>query len=163
MKTAIIYYSFSGNTRRLAKFLENWLTKAGTTVELNELKLVKEEKSFFGQCMQAQMKTRPALAGADFDLTTVDLVVFAGPVWAFNICPALRTFIGLAVGLEGKKTAVLLTSGSGAKVGIKDLETILVNRQAQIVFSGAVVGDKCADDKYLETTLKVFLDSQNTK
>lgn len=161
MKTTIIYYSFSGNTRRLAKFLEDRLSRADLAVTINELKLVKETRSFFQQGSQAMARARSALINPPLDLSAYDLLIFAGPVWAFTICPALRTFIGLAVGLEGKKSASLVTCGSEAPMfsggGLKDLQTILEQRGVNVVFSRAVAGIRCADEKYLEEKLRDLL------
>lgn len=158
MKTAIIYYSFSGNTRRLVKFLRSRLSQAGTVVELNELKPVKEARSFFQQGSQAAAKARPALLNPPLDLNAYDFLIFAGPVWAFTVCPALRTFIGLAVGLEGKKSAGLVTCGSEAPMfsrgGLKDLEAMLTQAGANIIFSRAIAGIRCANEKYLTEKLR---------
>lgn len=49
-KVAIIFYSFSGNTRKIARFLKTEISsKASKEVELIEIKPVREEKNFFKQ------------------------------------------------------------------------------------------------------------------
>ncbi len=49
MKSSIIFYSFSGNTRKVAHFLRDELSFKGQA-DLIDLQAIDESKNFFGQC-----------------------------------------------------------------------------------------------------------------
>jgi len=117
MKTLITYYSYSGNTDRVAKIFEGILRKKGE-VDIQRLKAKDEITTFIGQCMAARFHKRAQLEdGVKFDAGAYDLVLIGSPVWAFAPTPAMNTFLDKLSGTEGKRVIVLLTSGSGAGVG----------------------------------------------
>lgn len=94
MKTAILYYSYSGFTRKLAETMA-----AAVDADLIELKL-KEELLKKNQVLisiikggaQAILKAKPELLNTDFALENYDLVIIGTPVWAWTFSPPLRTF-----------------------------------------------------------------------
>jgi len=152
MKIAVIYYSFSGNTHNAVLFLRQNLEKREHQVCLLRLKPYNEESSFFKQCREAFLKKEPELKGAEYDLKEYGFVVFAAPVWAFTIAPALRSYLKKAGGLKNKKAGFILTYGSGAGVNKtkKELKQILNNKGAAVVFGLSLKGSRVRDKKYLE-------------
>jgi len=154
MKIAIVFYSFSGNTRNLARFIQE--SFSGHAAELVDLKLAKEEKNFLKQCRDAAFKKRPELAGSAFNPEKFDLIVFASPVWAYTFTPALRSVLSKIDNLSNKKAAVVLTCGSGAgtKKALQELENMLKQKGANVVFTGVVHGHKCTRAAYLNEQLK---------
>jgi len=118
MKTLVTYYSFTGNTDRIAGMFVKLMDTRGS-VDVQRLKPAKEITDFFGQCMAARMKQSPELAQEfKYDMSSYDLLFLASPVWAFAPAPAINTYIKKLTGLNGKRVIVLLTSGSG--VGVKN-------------------------------------------
>ena len=111
MKSLIVYYSFSGNTRKVAEVLKEVLSKKG---EVNIFRLEAEDESnnFFIQCIRAFIKKRARIKQAPQDTAGYDLICIGTPVWAFNFTPALRTFFS-EVKLTGKKIALFCCSGGG--------------------------------------------------
>lgn len=117
MKSLIAYYSFSGNTDRVARIFGKILESKGQT-DIQRLRPVKEVSSFLGQCAAARRGEKPELErGVKFDASPYDLILIASPVWAFVPTPSLNTFLDKVSGLNGKRVIVLLTSGSGLGVG----------------------------------------------
>ncbi|MDD5137121.1 MAG: flavodoxin [Candidatus Omnitrophica bacterium] len=117
MKILVTYYSFSGNTDKIAKMFGKILESKGE-VHLQRLKPVNEIKGFIGQCAAARKKEKAILEqGVRFDASSYDLVLIGSPVWAFAPTPAMNTFLENLSGLKGKRVIVLLTSGSG--LGVK--------------------------------------------
>jgi len=112
MRSAIIYYSFTGNTKKVAGILAEYLRQKGE-VELIELKPLDESKSFFGQGRRAFSHTRAKLEPVNFDLSQYDLVCFGTPVWAFAPVPAMNTYLDNCTGVEGKEAILFTTYGSG--------------------------------------------------
>lgn len=116
MRSIIIYYSYSGNTKKVAQTLAEFLEGKGE-VDLVELNAQDETTSFLGQCRRAVMRARAKLAPINFDLSDYDLVCFGTLVWAFAPTPAINTYFDNCKGLEGKPVCLFVTYGSGAGIG----------------------------------------------
>lgn len=116
MRSAIIFYSYSGNTRKVAKELQDYLGKQGSA-ELIELKAKDETDSFVGQCRRAMFRKEAQIEDVQFDLKGFDLVCLGTPVWAFGPAPAMNTYLKKCTGLENKSITVFTTYGSGTGNG----------------------------------------------
>lgn len=159
MKIGLVYYSFSGKTKRAIQFLQYAFREKNLEVETIEIKLEKEEKNFFRQSMSAFFKQKPKLVDSlDYDVASYDCIVFATPVWAFTITPALRSYLSTLRGLENKKAACLVTygSGTGAQKALEELEEMLRKKNAQIIFSQKLPGYMTQRRNYLEGKLAPF-------
>ncbi|MCK4912356.1 MAG: NAD(P)H-dependent oxidoreductase [Candidatus Omnitrophica bacterium] len=161
MKGAVVFYSFSGNTRKTCVFLKEIVGTLGSRLDLIDLKLEKEVIPFFKQCLEAAMKKKPKLTEANYDLGVYDFIIFASPVWAFTYAPALRSYLKEVKGLENKAGACFLTVGSGAgsKKALKELESVLEKKKMKVFFSKNLSGAKTGDKAYLEWSFKRLLKS----
>ena len=112
MKSIIIFYSYSGNTRKVASVLAEYLGAKGEA-GIIELESPDESRSFFGQCRRALFKKRAELKAVDFNLANYDLVCFGTPVWAFGSAPAMNTYLDKCLGAENKEVILFTTYGSG--------------------------------------------------
>ncbi|MDD5194596.1 MAG: NAD(P)H-dependent oxidoreductase [Candidatus Omnitrophica bacterium] len=112
MKVAIIYYSFSGNTKMVAHYLKEYL-KETSEVEMIELRSLDESNNFFVQAARAFKGARARIQNAQLDLSGFDFVCFGTPVWAFGPAPAMNTYLDNCTGLQSKKVILFTTYGSG--------------------------------------------------
>jgi len=160
MKGAVVFYSFSGNTRRACASLKELVSALGSSLYLIDLKLKKEVVSFVGQCFEAALKKKPELLEANYDLSEYDFVVLASPVWAFTYAPALRTYLNKVKGLNSKKAACFMTFGSGAgsQKALKELENVLIKKKTKVLFSKNLSGTKTSDPAYLKNNFKSLLE-----
>ncbi len=103
---------------------------------------------------------RLQLQECSYDLDKYDFIIFASPVWAFTIAPALRSFLKKIKNLEGKKAACFLTFGSGAgsRKALKELGGILNKKGAEVLFSRNLSDKKIRDESYLENNFKHLLE-----
>ena len=113
MTSAIIYYSYSGNTGKVADILREHLSQKGE-VETIELKAMDESDNFFIQATRAFRHKRAQIQRVNFNLSHYDLILFGTPVWAFAPAPAMNTFLDKCSGLDGKSVVLFATYGSGA-------------------------------------------------
>ena len=113
MKTAIVYYSFSGNTHRVAQTAEDILKKRGEEVIPVRIRPLKEEKAFLKQCKEAFFGKKPELYTTLLDLGDFDKVILGSPVWAFKPAPAINTYLDKCGTLVGKEAICFVTYGSG--------------------------------------------------
>ena len=127
MKTAIVFYSMSGNVRWTAERIAEL-----TDGDLIELRCVKEFpdkgfRKFFWSGKSAVMKEKPALQPYEFEADKYDCIILGSPVWAANIAPPLRTFISENAGfLENKViSAFVCMSGSGGEKALEKLSDLI--------------------------------------
>jgi len=112
MKSLVVYYSYSGNTKKVAKVLVEILKAKGEADEL-ELVALDESGSFLGQCSRAFRHIKANIQDVNFDLSKYDLICFGTPVWAFGPAPALNTYLDKCSNIKGKQIILFSTYGSG--------------------------------------------------
>jgi len=113
MKSAIIYYSFEGNTKLIAEAIHEIIQ--GDILELkteNELNKKSFSKYLWGG-HQALMNKKPVLQPYTFDIDNYDTLVLGTPVWAWTYSPAMNTF--LSKELINDKKIYLFCCHGGAK------------------------------------------------
>jgi len=132
MKSAIIYYSFTGKTTQVAEMFARELGEKGE-VEVLKLDPLDESTNFFKQGERAFRKKKARLAKIKTDLREFDLVCFGTPVWAFGPTPAMRAYLDSCSGLEGKIVILFVTSGGmGNEKCLREMESILMPKLASL-------------------------------
>ena len=123
MKTAIVYYSMSGNTAAAARKVAESIR--ADLIEIKPEKAFPDKgiKKFFWGGKSAVMAETPELMPYTFDPDRYDQLVIGFPVWAFNVAPPVRTFV--AENKEAvrnlKIAAFACQGGSGAEKAFKKL------------------------------------------
>ena len=123
MKTAIIYYSMSGNTALTANKLAE--TLAADLLEIRPEKAYPDRgiRKFLWGGKSAVMAETPKLEPYQFNAVSYDLIVLGFPVWAANMAPPVRSFIQENQdALKAKKIAAFVCqSGSGGEKALRIL------------------------------------------
>jgi len=116
MKIGIVYYSRTGNTRHVAKTLEEKLKEKNAEVNLIEIEHVKRPGFFTAgktatKQLELPMKNTEFLPmkNTEFDMGNYDVVLAGSPTWNKRPSPFIITFINTAKNLKGKKIAVFST------------------------------------------------------
>jgi flavodoxin len=132
MKSIIIYYSLTGNTKEVADVLREYLKSIGD-VEAIELKGLDVSNKFFNQAVRAFRHKRAKLQPVNFDLANYDLICLGTPVWAFGSTPAMNTYLDKCSGLEGKEVILFTTysSGVGRERCLNYMQDILAKKGAK--------------------------------
>lgn len=130
MKTAIIYYSMSGNTKYVAdKIAEN--LRVSDEVELIRISPVKAypdkgAKKFLWGGKSAVMGDTPKLLPYDFNAEDYDRIIIGTPVWASTFVPPLKTFFNENPDIKNKSVSVFTCfSGGGADKTIGKMKKYL--------------------------------------
>jgi hypothetical protein len=159
MKTLIVYYSYSGITKKVVDMYADALRKKGD-VMIQQLKPRTEVTTFLGQCQAAFLRKRAELEGAvNYDASAYNLILLALPVWAFAPVPAINTYLDNIAGLSGKRVITLLTSGSGAGVNkcFGNIRSVLKSKGAikidEINIPNRIMGDTALVISKLENIL----------
>ena len=112
MKTAIIYYSYEGNSVLVADLLKNELD-----AEIFEIKTVdtKKRKGFsliLWGAFQVMGNKKPELRSLPIDINAFDLIILGTPVWVGSPAPAMVSFLNQTK-ITGKKLALFCCHGGG--------------------------------------------------
>jgi len=158
MKSVVIYYSYSGNTKKVAQMLTELLAQKGE-VQQTELVGLDESKSFFGQCRRAFLRKRATLQPVNLDLSRYDLICLGTPVWAFGPTPAINTYLDKCFGLEGKNVILFTTygSGTGNERCLKFMQDILAKKGAKQFSRFSIQQFKVNDKDFVISAVKKAL------
>ena len=130
MKCAVVYFSWSGNTRFAAETISK---KAGA--DLFEIKAETPYNSNFGKCCDEAKpecygkKLRAIKSVAGLDLAKYDIVFVGTPNWWGTMAPPVRTWVTQNKdALKGKTVCLFQTHGGGGmqRVG-KDFAEVVGN------------------------------------
>ena len=107
MKTAILYYTFGGSTKKEAE-------KLGAELEASVFRVrEKHNRSFLGSfipgCPQAMKRKKPKIRPLEADLSGFDRIMIGCPVWAAYPAPAFNSIVELLP--AGKEVDVFLCAG----------------------------------------------------
>ncbi len=127
MKTAVVYYSMSGNTAETAKKIAE--AAGARLVEIRPVKAYPDRgvRKFLWGGKSAVMAETPALQPYDFNAEDYDRIVIGFPVWASNMAPPVRTFVQEnKAALQGRQImAFACQSGNGAEKAFRKLAECL--------------------------------------
>jgi len=158
MRAVIIYYSHSGNTRRVAGALGEVLRQEGAVEEL-ELIALDESDSFFVQAMRALCHKQAWIEKANFDLSNFDVICLGTPVWAFGPAPAMNTYLDGCFGLRGREIILFTTygSGTGNERCLNYMQNALVNKGGQNFKRFSVQQNKIDDEEFVLSKIKEIM------
>lgn len=125
MKTAVVYYSMSGNCEFVANQTGNFLDCDLIRIEPLKAYPDKGARKFYWGGKSAVMGEKPKLKPYEFEADRYDCVILGFPVWASNVTPPIRAFLS-ENDLKGKKVgAFVCYSGGGAQKALGKLKKIL--------------------------------------
>ena len=123
MKTAIVYYSMSGNTEYTARAVASG---DADLIEIRPEKAYPDKgfRKFFWGGKSAVMAEKPELEPYEADLAAYDRIIIGFPVWASNFTPPIRTFLQAHLQELSQKriAAFACQSGAGAEKALAKLK-----------------------------------------
>lgn len=123
MRTAIVYYSMSGNTQYVAEKIAEKIN--ADVIRIEPVKAYPDQgaKKFFWGGKSAMMGEKPKLQPYECNLESYDRIIIGTPVWASTFVPPIRTFIHENRNIIDKKIAVFICfSGGGADKAIEKMK-----------------------------------------
>jgi len=134
MKTLVVYYSRTGLTKKTATMISK-----GINADLDEIIDKKNRSGLIGYIIAGRdaMKKKLTTISFNSEPKEYDMIVIGGPVWAWTVTPAVRTYLDKNVdALKIKRVAFFATQGSsGAEkkfgamqemLGVKPVATLIV-------------------------------------
>jgi flavodoxin len=124
MKTAVVFYSYSGNSSFVAQQI-----KSSLNADLVQLNLMKEKKRgkfasiLWGGFMVMSGK-KPPLKPYNFDPSAYELIILGTPVWAGSPSPPIKTFLSQTP-ITGKKLALYVCHAGGAGDSLEKFKALV--------------------------------------
>jgi menaquinone-dependent protoporphyrinogen IX oxidase len=124
MRILVVYYSRTGLTKKIATQIST-LLKA----DIDEIVDKKDRSGPLGYMVAGKDAMKGFLTQISYgkDSKDYDMIIIGGPVWAWTVTPAVRTYLDKnADVLRIKKVAFFATQGSsGAEKKFEEMEQIL--------------------------------------
>ncbi len=123
MKALIAYYSYRGNTKRIAELIAKETGADTLRIET----VVPYEGSYNKVVNQGQDEVNagycPAIKPLSIDLSKYDTIILGTPVWWYTFAPAMHTFLK-SQNWSGKTIYPFATNGGWIGHTFKDFENI---------------------------------------
>lgn len=140
MKSIIIYYSYSGNTRKTADMIHQKI--GGDIAEIETVTPYTDD--YNGVVDQGQKEVKagylPAVKPLDKNPADYGTVVLGAPVWWYTFAPAVKTFL-TQNDFSGKTVCPFITNGGWIGHTVKDIEKAVPNAEVKqaldIKFNGS--------------------------
>lgn len=129
MNIGIIIYSQTGNTLSVAERLKESLSSKGHTASIERVEIVAES-------LHPELKAAP-------DTAPYDALVFASPVHAFTLAPAMKAYLAQVPDLSDKKiycyvTMMAKVSWMGGNRAIRKITKACREKGAEVISGGIV-------------------------
>lgn len=124
MKTIIIYYSYTGNTKSIASYVRERLN-----CDIIGLEPIKPYSSNYDEVVgqgqeEVNNKFTPKIKRLNISLEDYDKIIIASPIWWYSFAPVMRTFLS-ENNLENKNIFAFFTNGGyGLGHSINDLKSL---------------------------------------
>lgn len=150
MKTLVVYYSRTGNTRKVAESISKMLK-----CDIEEIVDMKNRKGILGFLGAGRDTVFNKLTRINVkkDPSEYDMVIIGTPIWVGNMTVAIRTYLNLYKG-KFKHVAFFCTmGGSGDKRAFKNMEELIEKKPE----STLVLRDREIKRDYI-SRIKEFVD-----
>jgi flavodoxin len=156
MKTLVIYYSKTGNTKAVAQTIAE-----AVVADMEEITEPKAKRDgllgFLRSGRDGMMQRKSVIAPPRARIEDYDMVIVGSPVWGWNLVPSIRTYLS-SINLAGKKAALFCTMGSSGDAKTFESMTSLMHG-AQILGTLAMKQEEVADSVTLRQRVTAWIES----
>ena len=129
MKTALIFYSWSGHTAQLAKARAE--KEDAQIFEVKDASRPGALKAYTAGCFAAMRMKRTPVMPFSAPLGDYERIIIMAPVWAGHPAPAVNSVFDMLP--SGKEVEVLLVSGSGSCKAGEKIRAVLEARGCKLM------------------------------
>lgn len=144
-KTLIVYFSWGGNTRTVAKHIHDLID--GDIVEVETVIPYPDTYEEVTQIAPGELESdyRPELKTKIENMDEYDTLIVGTPIWGSHLTPAMKSFLA-SYNLSGKSIAPFCThGGSGTAQSVNDIRSVSPN--STILGSLAVYGSQAENSR----------------
>jgi len=152
MAIRIVYYSWTGHTEKVASALAKLLD-----AELVRIEPV-SESGMMGKAMKAFFRMKSPIKTTKTDLSGVDTLIIASPVWAGKVPPYVNMYLDSVTGGAGKPFHVLAEMGGRGDQGAIAVVRKALERKGMKFVSSSSTIEKDVDSGSFSGTIEKFAD-----
>ena len=153
MNVLVAYYSWKGHTEYLAQEIAGKLDAPLVKIE----PLADPGPGMFGKAMKALLTRREKIRPCQTDLSGIDHLVVATPVWSGKVPPYVHEYLSQVSNCEGKNFSVFAEMGGrGADYAIMFVRKILGEKGMLFVASGFTI-EKDVDARKVGPQIEEFV------
>lgn len=121
MKTLIVYYSYSGNTKRIAEMIQSKI--GGDTARIETVNPYEGDYNSVVEQGKKEVDSgfAPEIKPMNINMSDYDTIVLGTPVWWYTYAPAVKTFLD-ENDFSGKTVYAFATNGGWIGHTFKDVE-----------------------------------------
>ncbi len=141
MKKLIVFYSWGGNTRAIAKRFAAWIK--ADVCEIRTVKTYPDDYDVLASLAKKEVESAymPQIFPVEADLDSYDAILLGTPVWWGNMAPAVRSFAN-GQDWRGKHVYPFVTDGGDHGRVFGELKRALrgarVEAGLRVTFDGAI-------------------------
>jgi flavodoxin len=130
MKTLILFYSFSGKTKKLAS--EKAMETGADIEEIFEVKKMSMFKAFTSGIYRAVKHKTTKIQPIKSELNSYEKIIIMMPVWASNPAPAFNNIIEQLP--SGKKIELIMNSaGGGTEKSAESTKAVITAKGCEVI------------------------------
>jgi len=158
MKTAVIYYSFEGNSALIAETIKVALKADVFEIKTTDTKKRTGFSKYAWGGAQVVMKKKPEIVPLSADVNSYDLIILGTPVWAGSPAPAMVSFLS-GTKIAGKKIALFCCHGGGKRQAFDKFKALLPDNTivGEIEFLNAARQERGALKEKVEAWVKSLI------
>jgi flavorubredoxin len=150
LNVMIAYYSWQGHTQKVVKALASKIDAPTERIE------AVKESGMAMKAMKAYFGFKSDIKPCKTDLSEIDHLVVATPVWAGHPTPYINKYLSLLTNTEGKTFSLLVEMGGrGAEKTIEKIRDALVKRDMKFISSAVTVEEEVDAGEFDETVSKL--------
>ena len=140
-KTLIVFYSYTGNTRKLANHIHT--TIGGDIVEIETVALYEGEYNSVVKQGQDEVNSgyKSAIKALAVQLDKYDTIILGTPVWWYTVAPAVLTFL-TENNFAGKKIIPFATNGGWIGHTFRNIKELCPDSEVKNEINIKYSGDK---------------------
>lgn len=157
MNKLIVYYSYTGNTKKIAEYIKNKLNC--DILELTpQIPFSNDYNEVVNEYQNNQIDNKSVLINdINLDLSKYDEIILGTPVWWYTICPVVVTFLK-QYDLSNKKVYLYATNAGWLGHTFKDFSKLYKNSNEDkcmnIVFSSEKINEIKTSYEEIDNWLK---------
>jgi len=148
MKSLVVYYSLTGNTKLVAQVIAEALN--ATPVEITETKPRKlRPLVYLIGGFQATMNRGSKISPIDVDLKQYERMFIGSPIWNSRPAPAINSFI-YQTNFEGRSVMPFFTmGGDSSEKALANITAKIEKSQGKVAGSFAITSYKVSDEEII--------------
>jgi flavodoxin len=155
MKCALVYYSYSGVTKKVIVDMNKIIS--GTIIEVTPDKPYNTLTAYSIGCKRALREEADLVSPSSIDLAPYDHVIVAAPVWAWKSAPPINGAIQGMVNGAGKTASVISTAGSSPGTSLEVMRTALEKQGLKVTGELSLLASDLKTNEKVDAFLAAFM------